>query len=92
MSGKSSDAIYDCFSRGHIEDSDTDNVVDAINSLAGSAKRIAVAIDGDSAPGTDACGGHVGCATEALMGVTAGLVKIANAIHDLAEAVRESNE
>lgn len=41
--------------------------------------------------GTDAAGGRVASLTEAIMGVTAGLVKIAEAIGDLAEAVRERN-
>ncbi len=35
-------------------------------------------------------GGTVGSLTEAVMGVTAGLVAIATAIHDLADAVREN--
>ena len=39
--------------------------------------------------GTDAVGGQVESLTEAVMGVTAGLVRIADAISDLAEAVRE---
>jgi len=39
--------------------------------------------------GTDAAGGSVESLTEAIMGVTAGLVQIADAIGDLAEAVRE---
>lgn len=39
--------------------------------------------------GTDAAGGRVESLTEAIMGVTAGLVQIADAIGDLAEAVRE---
>lgn len=40
-------------------------------------------------PGNDAAGGTVNSLTEAVMGVTAGLVRIADAISDLAEAVRE---
>ncbi len=39
--------------------------------------------------GTDASGGRVESLTEAVMGVSAGLVMIADAITDLAEAVRE---
>ena len=37
----------------------------------------------------DASGGHVESLTEAVMGVTAGLIRIAEAIDGLAEAVRE---
>jgi len=39
--------------------------------------------------GSDAAGGRVESLTEAVMGVTAGLVRIAEAITDLADAVRE---
>ena len=39
--------------------------------------------------GTDAAGGRVESLTEAVMGVTAGLVQIADAIRAMAEAVRE---
>lgn len=40
--------------------------------------------------GKDAAGGYVNCLTEAVMGNTAGLMAIANAISDLAEAIRET--
>ena len=40
--------------------------------------------------GRDANDGYVASLTEAVMGITGGLVKIAYAIEDLAEAVRES--
>ena len=43
----------------------------------------------DTLAGTDAAGGEVGSLTEAVMGVTAGLVMIAHAIDALAEAVRD---
>ena len=52
-------------------------------------ERIANAIGGTGAPGHDATGGCVDSLTEAVMGTTAGLVQIANAISDLAEAIRE---
>lgn len=55
--------------------------------------RIADAISPFTAvPGQDAAGGHVGCLTEAIMGNTAGLVAIAEAINNLADAVRDSRE
>lgn len=40
-------------------------------------------------PGTDACGGSVLSLTEAVMGITGGLVEIANSIDHLADAIRE---
>jgi hypothetical protein len=39
----------------------------------------------DGSTGKDAAGGTVGCLTEAVMGVTAGLMAIAAAINHLAE-------
>ena len=66
------------------------NVVSAISDLARNAKRIADAItDGGVSPGPDGLGGHVGCLTESVMSVATGLSKIADAINDLADAVRE---
>lgn len=43
-----------------------------------------------AAPGHDEPGGTVESLTEAVMGVTAGLCRIAAALHDLAEAICES--
>lgn len=43
-------------------------------------------------PGRDAAGVGVGSLTEAVMGVTAGLVQIAEAINNLAAAVRDGRE
>lgn len=42
-------------------------------------------------PGKDASGAYVASLTEAMMGITSGLVMIAESIGDLAEAVRERN-
>ena len=39
--------------------------------------------------GKDATGGHIDSLTEAVMGITAGLVEISNSISDLAQAIRE---
>ena len=60
------------------------------NAIRTAATRIADAITPvASSPGTDATGGSVSSLTEAVMGMTAGLVAIAEAIDNLAEAVRE---
>lgn len=48
--------------------------------------------DPNAHAGKDAAGGYVTCVTEALMGNTAGLVMIAEAINNLAEAVRDYKE
>lgn len=66
------------------------NVVDAIDKLAAAASNIAYGLcDPNAAPGRDANDGTVGCVTEAIMGITGGLFRIAHAIEDLAEAIRE---
>lgn len=54
--------------------------------------KIASAITPDSpCPGIDAAGVSVGSLTEAIIGMTAGLMAIATAIHDLSDAVREKD-
>ncbi len=68
------------------------NVVDAIASLASEAGGIARAITPNAVGGRDANDGHVESLTEAVMGVTGGLCRIAEAINNLAEAVREHND
>ena len=65
------------------------NVADGLLYLGQEAKKIADAIAPASAlPGHDAAGGRVDSLTEAVMGVTAGLCRIADAIEALATAVR----
>jgi hypothetical protein len=44
-----------------------------------------------SAPGHDKSGGYVASLTEAVMGVTAGLCEIAEAIHRLADVMEKRN-
>ena len=51
--------------------------------------RIAKAITADAAPNQDAAGGTITSLTEAMMGVTAGLCRIADAIHYHAETLQE---
>jgi hypothetical protein len=59
--------------------------------IANAAARIADAITpANAGHGADAAGGHVESLTEAAMGITAGLCRIADAINALAEAVAES--
>ena len=50
-----------------------------------SAAKLANAITPTAVDGTDATGGTVGSLTEAVMGMTAALVKIAEAVEYLAE-------
>lgn len=67
-----------------------DNVAEYINrglrAVAGSITPL------DAAPGEDATmTGQVGSLTEAVMGMTAGLCRIAEALSDVAEAIRETS-
>lgn len=70
-----------------MEPEDIDQIAESIST---GLKRIAHAISADAAPGHDETGGTVSSLTEAVMGVTAGLCRVAEAIGDLAEAVRET--
>ena len=83
-------AIRDNLTSPNVADSNFEaaNVVDVINRLASAVFRVGSAITAPAAPGHDAEGGTVASLTEAVMGVTAGLVRIANSISELAEAVR----
>ncbi len=66
------------------------SLTDAVEELANSQSKIALAITAGCSEGTDATGGKVLSLTEAVMGVTSGLCKIADAISDLAEAIRKN--
>lgn len=65
------------------------NVVDALANIANAGFAIRTAITPRAHPGRDETDGHVESLTEAVMGITAGLVRIADALSDLASAVRE---
>lgn len=85
-------AIHSAFgSHTHTDVGQEDiNIVDAVLQAGKSMNRIAEAImPYVSAGGTDAAGAPVACLTEAVMGMTAGLCSIAEAISDLASAVRD---
>lgn len=68
------------------------NVVDVIHDLARAVYCLRSAVTSPVAGGRDAMDGHVECLTEAVMGITSGLAKIADAIGGLAEAVRETKD
>ncbi|MBK8106844.1 MAG: hypothetical protein IPK42_15180 [Betaproteobacteria bacterium] len=62
---------------------------EAADVIAEAVKDLARAVTPMSAiAGEDAAGGRVSSLTEAVMGITAGLVRIAEAIDDHADAVR----
>lgn len=51
--------------------------------VADALRHVARSITAEGAPGHDACGGTVGSLTEAIMGMTAALCRIAEAIEGL---------
>ena len=70
----------------------TDEQVDKLsNSLQKVASAILVS-GGELVPGKDKSGGYVGSLTEAVMGVTSGLFKIAEAIELVAYEMQQRRE
>ena len=91
MESKIADVIKECF-MSNIDNGpyDEKNLIDALFVLTYSLKRISTSIyPDDCGPGRDANGGSVSSLTEAVMGITGGLVKIADSINNLAEAIKE---
>lgn len=87
------DAILRTLESPNVSDSNMEsaNIVDVFDRVAKQMRKLSCAITPDDAmSGQDALGGNVGSLTEAVMGVTGGLVRIAESIDGLAEAVREN--
>ena len=68
-------------------DSEPQTITEAVGYIKNGLYAVATAISGDAAPGRDAADGHVGCLTEAVMGITAGLFAISKSISDLSDSV-----
>lgn len=69
------------------------NLVDVGYFAVEAMRSIASAITPqDAAGGNDAFGGRVESLTEAVVSISTGAAAIAEAIHDLAAAIRESHE
>jgi hypothetical protein len=86
------DAILRTLESPNVADSNFEpaNVVDVLNRLSSATYKVASAITPlDAAPNHDETGGTVASLTEAVMGVTCGLCRIADAIQSLADAVSE---
>jgi hypothetical protein len=66
----------------------TADQLDPMEELVFAVRRLGNAVTANVVGGQDATGGHVECLTEAMMGVTAGLCRIAEAIEGLADALR----
>jgi hypothetical protein len=65
---------------------------DLTRELVYAVRRLGDAITPNVVGCQDAAGGHVESLTEAVMGVTAGLVRIADALEELADAVRSARQ
>lgn len=65
------------------------SIQETLNNCSNSMKAVACAITANASGGHDAAGGFVTSLTESVMGVTGGLVKIAEAIEKLAESVSD---
>lgn len=64
-----------------------------LGNIANSVRLIADAITPIGAMrGTDAMGGSVGSLTEAVCGITAGLAAVAEAMNNIADAIRDHAE
>lgn len=76
-----------------------ERLIEEVRSVASGAYSIASAITANAAASHDAAGGTVSSLTEAIMGVTAGLVQVAEtldhlesvacALNNIARAIRE---
>lgn len=89
------ETLEQCFISQNVNDSNFEsaNLVDVVDRLADKTASIAEAIyPSGVVAGTDAAGGHVRSLTEAVMGMTAGLCRIAEAIESLASAVGGKND
>ena len=69
-----------------MKDNEMQNIADNIHKLAHAITTQ------NTLPGTDAAGGSVDSLTEAVMGVTAGLLAIATAIDGVSEALYDMKQ
>lgn len=84
-----SEAIHDSFRRADNGDQEPATIVDAVETLAASTKRIADSITPSNASPCDCPSGegHVGSLTEAVIGLTRSMMSIAAAIERVADAI-----
>jgi methyl-accepting chemotaxis protein len=60
------------------------------NAIADAIRGVSTSLKDGSGVAIDATGGAVGSVTEAMLGITAGLVQIANAIEYHADVIKEA--
>jgi hypothetical protein len=89
------DVMVECFQSPNVLDANLEpaNVVDVIHFVNGSLRLIANAITPmEACASQDATGNRVRSLTEAVMGISSGAVLMADAINNLADAVRKSSD
>ena len=64
------------------------SLADVVQDASDHLRSISYAITAPAAPGHDETGGSISSLTEAVMGITASLCKVADGLHDIAEAIR----
>ena len=86
-----SEALRSVLSSENVADSNLEpaNVVDVIDNLTYAVRGVGHAITACASPGNDESGGVITSLTEAVMGITSGLFKVAESISELASVVRE---
>lgn len=87
-------AIRDSLSSPNVADSNFEpaNVVDVIAGLASATRQVAQSITPNVAGCQGASGGHVESLTEAVLDASHSLKAIAEALSDVAAAIREARE
>ena len=68
---------------------DIEKLLDTTDTIGDALYSVSKAITACSAPGQDETGGYVASLTESVMGVTAGLCKIAEAMEHVASAIED---
>jgi len=67
--------------------------LEKLDDVTGAIRAIAAAVYPPGAlPGHDATGGTIASLTEAVMGINAGLIQVANSLESIATAIRERND
>ena len=85
------DILCDLFSSSNEDETAPQSVAESLRDISTRTGKIASAITYQRAiGGTDAAGVHVRSLTEAVMGVTSGLIAIARALDAIGEAIRET--
>ncbi len=60
-----------------------------LEEVARAIRSVGTAITADAQPSPDAVGGSVSSLTEAVMGMTAGLIEVAEALNNIADSISE---